>query len=195
MRKEDVVAFFDRCASHWDAEMIRNESVIERILNHAGIEAGMDVLDVACGTGVLIPDYLARKVGSVTGVDISSQMIQIAKEKFNRENVCFICSDVEEIVLERKFDCIMVYNAFPHFPHPERLIDRLVSLLKDGGRLTIAHGMSREEIDAHHAKRAQKVSVGLMDIDELADLFAKRLVVTTKISDDTMYQITGYFSA
>ena len=26
MRKEDVVAFFDRCASHWDAEMIRNES-------------------------------------------------------------------------------------------------------------------------------------------------------------------------
>ena len=195
MRKEDVVAFFDRCASHWDAEMIRNESVIERILNHAGIEAGADVLDVACGTGVLIPDYLARKVGSVTGVDISSQMIQIAKEKFNRENVCFICGDVEEIALERKFDCIMVYNAFPHFPHPKKLINRLIDLLKDGGRLTIAHGMSREEIDAHHAKRAQKVSVGLMDINELADLFAKRLVVTTKISDDTMYQVTGYFSA
>lgn len=51
--------------------MIRNEPVIRTILDNAGIRAGVDVLDVACGTGVLFPDYLARDVHSVTGVDIA----------------------------------------------------------------------------------------------------------------------------
>ena len=57
--QKDVISFFDRCAPGWDAEMIRNEPVIRTILDNAGIRAGVDVLDVACGTGVLFPDYLA----------------------------------------------------------------------------------------------------------------------------------------
>ena len=36
-------------------------------------------------------------------------------------------------------------------------------LLKPEGRLTIAHGWSRERINAHHAGAAQKVSNGLME--------------------------------
>ena len=62
IERSDVISFFDRCAPNWDAEMIRNEPVIRTILDNAGIRAGIDVLDVACGTGVLFPDYLARDV-------------------------------------------------------------------------------------------------------------------------------------
>ena len=43
---------------------------ISTILDYAGIEAG-PFLDVACGTGVLFPYYLARDVKQITGVDIS----------------------------------------------------------------------------------------------------------------------------
>ena len=50
--QKDVISFFDRCAPGWDAEMIRNEPVIRTILDNAGIRAGVDVLDVACDTGV-----------------------------------------------------------------------------------------------------------------------------------------------
>ena len=57
IERSDVISFFDRCAPNWDAEMIRNEPVIRTILDNAGIRAGMDVLDVACGTGVLFPDW------------------------------------------------------------------------------------------------------------------------------------------
>ena len=39
---------------------------------------------------------------------------------------------------------IVVYNAFPHFPEPARLIKRLCSLLKEGGYLeTDANGFLR----------------------------------------------------
>jgi hypothetical protein len=57
--------------------------------------------------------------------------------------------------------------------------------------LTIAHGMSKAEIDSRHQGAASKVSKGLPDSDALAELFGKYLTVTINISDDTMYQVTG----
>ncbi len=191
MRKQDIIDFFDGCAPNWDGQMVRNEEVIQKILDNAGVTYGVDVLDVACGTGVLIPDYLSRGAASVTAVDISSEMIKIAEEKFPQDNVRLICGDVEEISFDRTFDCIVVYNAFPHFPNPEGLIAKLCTLLKDGGTVTVAHGMSRAEIDRRHQGRASKVSVELMDSDELGALFGKYLTVTTNISDDMMYQVSG----
>ena len=59
---KEVIEFFDRLASGWDAEMVRSDEIIRIILDNAGVTAGKNVLDVACGTGVLIPDYLERNV-------------------------------------------------------------------------------------------------------------------------------------
>lgn len=191
MNKSDVIAFFDRLAPQWDADMIRHDDIIASILDGAGVKAGVHVLDVACGTGVLIPDYLARNVASVTAVDISSEMIRIAREKFPQDNVRFLCGDVETLKPNREYDCIMVYNAFPHFPDPENLIRVLSGMLKPGGTLTVAHGMSRAQIDRHHEGVASKVSRGLIHEDSLAEIFSQHLSVTVKISNDRMYQVTG----
>ena len=191
MDKKDVIAFFDRMASQWDADMIRSDSVIDTILENANVQPGDDVLDVACGTGVLFPDYLKQKVGSVTAIDISPEMVKIAQGKFPQENVQVLCGDVETAAFDKKFDRVMVYNAFPHFPDPENLIRVLAGHLKPGGTLTIAHGMSRAAIDHHHEGPASKVSMGLMHEDSLAALMEKHLTVTVKISDDRMYQVTG----
>ena len=163
MEKKDVIAFFDRCAPTWDAEMIKNDGIIGKILDNAEVEAGMDILDVACGTGVMFPYYLKRGAASVTGIDISPEMAKIACAKYADEpRIRVICGDVEEVAFDKKFDRIVVYNAFPHFPKPKRLIKLLAALLKDDGRLTIAHGASRETIDNHHNGPASKVSNGLM---------------------------------
>lgn len=191
MNKHDVISFFDRLAPQWDADMIRNDSVIATILDNARVNAGKHVLDVACGTGVLIPDYLSRDAASITGIDISPEMAKLASQKFPQDNVTILCGDVEETAFDKKFDCVVIYNAFPHFPDPEKLIAKLASLLAPGGTLTVAHGMSRAAIDHHHERSASKVSVGLMHEDKLAQLFAKHLEVTVKISNDTMYQIAG----
>jgi demethylmenaquinone methyltransferase/2-methoxy-6-polyprenyl-1,4-benzoquinol methylase len=191
MRKQDVIEFFDRLAPQWDADMIRNDDIIATILNNAGVKPGVDVLDVACGTGVLFPDYLSRDVGSLTAVDISPEMVRIAREKFPGDKVTVCCGDVEELDFDTQFDCIVVYNAFPHFPEPAQLIQSLSGLLKPGGILTVAHGMSRAAIDRHHEGRASKVSVGLMHEDALAAIFRRHLQLTTKISTDRMYQVAG----
>ena len=40
MNKQDVIEFFDRMASSWDADMIKNDAVIDKILDNAEIAAG-----------------------------------------------------------------------------------------------------------------------------------------------------------
>ena len=85
MDKKDVIEFFDRCAATWDADMIKSDGIINRILDNAEVGAGMDVLDVACGTGVMFDYYLQRNINSVTGIDIAPKMAEIATEKYAGE--------------------------------------------------------------------------------------------------------------
>ena len=192
MNKQDVIEFFDRAAQSWDAEMIKSDCIIEKILDNAEIEEGQDILDVACGTGVMFPYYLQRGVASVTGVDISPEMAKIAEGKFSEDSrVQVICGDVADMDFQRKFDRIVVYNAFPHFSKPKRLIKRLAGMLKENGRLTIAHGQSREAIDGHHKGSASKVSNGLMSADGLKKLFDPHFEVEVMISNSKMYQVSG----
>ena len=192
---KEVIEFFDRLAPDWDAELIRNDDIISTILDNAAVTEGRVILDVACGTGVLIPDYLKRKVASATGIDISPKMAEIASAKFPQPEVTILCGDVERTDFGKQFDCIVVYNAFPHFPDPERLIATLSGLLKPGGTLTVAHGMSREKIDAHHHGSAHHVSNGLMSAEDLASIFKEYLTVTTMISNDRMYQVVGQLNS
>ena len=192
MDKKDVIEFFDRCAPTWDAGMIKSDRIIGRILDNAEVDAGMDILDVACGTGVMFDYYLGRNAASVTGIDISPEMARIAAKKYENEpKVQVLCGDVEEYSFDRRFDRIVVYNAFPHFPYPKRLIKILAGLLKEGGRLTVAHGMSREAIDGHHRGSASKVSNGLMTAENLKRIFDAHFVVEVVVSNDHMYQVSG----
>ena len=192
MNKRDVIAFFDKYAPQWDADQIPRDKIINRILDNAGVGEGQEILDVACGTGILFPFYLERNVASVTGIDISPEMAKLAAKKHEAcENIRVICGDVEETRFDGQFDNVMVYNAFPHFPEPERLIATLASLTKEGGRLTIAHGASREQIDNHHSGEASKVSNGLMYAEELKMLFDPYFEVDILISSREMYQVSG----
>lgn len=189
MEQQEVIRFFDHCAPSWDADMVRSEPVLQTILDNAGIRSGIDVLDVACGTGVLFPDYLQRGVASLTAIDISPEMVKIARKKFPQLKI--LCGDVETAEFEHPFDAVVIYNAFPHFPEPARLIGRLAKWVKPGGRLTVAHGMSRAKLLRHHSGSASRVSLDLPEAQELAKLFAPWFDVDVILSNETMYQVCG----
>ncbi|MBE6113967.1 MAG: class I SAM-dependent methyltransferase [Erysipelotrichaceae bacterium] len=188
MKKDKVIQFFDMCAESWDNNIIRNEDVIKSILENAHIENNIQVLDVACGTGVLFPDYLSRGA-CITAIDISSEMVKRAKSKYPGVDV--ICGDVEEYVFDRKYDVVMVYNSIPHFTDPYRLVACLANILVVGGRISIAHGMSRECILNRHAGSASEVSVPLLEWEELARILDPFFEIETCISNEHMYQVVG----
>ena len=191
MNKKEIRAFFDRAAPDWDSHLVVDNEKINFILNKAGIAENCTVLDVACGTGVLFPHYLHRNVSHVTGVDISPNMTRIAAAKNRDIRVEVICADIETLPVHRRCDCCVVYNAFPHFPHPQALIACLASWVTPGGRLTVAHSMSLAALKKHHEGPAEHVCREMLEAHELAKLFAPWFAVDCAVSDDEKYVVSG----
>jgi len=98
------------------------------LLDQAKIENGQHVLDVACGPGTVT--YLAAEKtgpeGRVTGVDISPEMLEIARSKTSNPNsapIEFIESSSTPLnVPESAFDVVVCQHGLQFFP------DRLESL-------------------------------------------------------------------
>lgn len=147
MDREQVRAYFNAAAARWDQEMVRREDVIQRILDNANVGPGADVLDVACGTGVLIPDYLRRRVRSVVGVDLSPAMAEQARRKFPRPEVRILCGDAMTTPAEGAFDCILVYTPFRTSPMRKDLSGPWPAGSSPAGRFQWPMAWSREEIN------------------------------------------------
>ncbi len=188
MEKKEIIAFFDDMASDWDAMQVRNEDVIAGILQKGGIIGKTKVLDIACGTGVLFPDYISLGA-EVTGIDISANMAEKAREKY--PDIKVICGDAAEYSFEDAFDAVMIYNAFPHFTDPEKLIKNLSAALREKGRFTVAHGMSEKELEKCHSTVAKDVSLPLPSKEQLCDMMSELFDVDVMISDEEKYIVSG----
>ena len=191
MNKKEIIAHFDRCAPQWDARMVTDDVKISTILDAAGVREHGVVLDVACGTGVLFPYYLRRNVARIIGVDISPEMAKIAASKLHDPRIEVLCGDVETIPVRMPCDCCVIYNAFPHFAEPERLVERLARWVKPGGRLTVAHSMGLEALRRHHAGRAEHVSREMLPPEELALVMTPWFRADILMSDEGQYLVSG----
>jgi len=170
--------------------MVRDDRKIGFILDAAHVVPGARVLDVACGTGVLFADYMARNTAHVTAVDISPEMARIAGSKAEGTPISVLCGDAQALNLPEPFDCCVIYNAFPHFTSPEMLIARMAALLRTGGTLCIAHGMSLDALHKHH-ERARSVSREMFTAEALSAMMAPYFDVETAVSDDEKFVIAG----
>lgn len=108
----------------------------------AGLQPGMRVLDLACGPG-FISCELARAVGSgtVTGVDISAELIAVAHQAQASENVAnvsFLTGDLYGLALPAAhFDFVYARFLFQHLEKPRLALENIRRVLKPGGILCV----------------------------------------------------------
>lgn len=159
-------SFFDSLAAEWDLmftaeDLERLSHIVERL----GVEEGMDVLDLGCGTGILF-DMLRRKVterGSVTGVDFSYQMAQQAHRNFPFPSINVVDADAVNLpFVDSSFDMAVAFSAFPHFSDQQRAIDETHRALKDRGKFYIIHLISSKELNQIHHRIG-----GVIEHDEI----------------------------
>ncbi len=82
------------------------------------------VLDIGCGNGALSYD-VANKAKRVVGIDLSEKNISVAKERYSRENVEYICGDALKDLPGEKFDVIIMSNVLEHIENREEFLKRL----------------------------------------------------------------------
>lgn len=193
MSKEQIGAFFDALAPAWDDHQRTDPAKLDRILTAAGVGPEARILDVACGTGVLAPYYLDRGAGRILGVDLSREMIRQAEKKFGADpRVTFRTGDGETLDPGGTFDCILVYNALPHFPDLAALICNLARYLGPGGRLTLAHDRGREALLRHHTGVPAGVARPIPTGAELGTLMTRAGLFPREIADEEdFFLVTG----
>lgn len=110
------------------------------------IREGMKVLDVGCGTGTLAVKA-AGKGARVVGIDISEEMLAVARDKVRREGledkvelVCMGVLEMDDRFGEGSFDCVVSTLVFSELSRDERAfaLRECRRILKDDGILVIA---------------------------------------------------------
>ena len=96
------------------------------------------VLDIGCGTGALLQMIQEkRKDARLFGVDLSEQMIQVAKAKLG-EKADLRVSDSEKLPFPNEaFDLVMCTFSFHHYPNPGAVLLEM-RVLAPSGRLILA---------------------------------------------------------
>ena len=99
---------------------------------------GKVVLDAGCGEG--IGSYiLSEKAKFVVGVDIDKECINLAKEKYKRENLCFLTGSIHEIPFKNNtFDLVVCLEVIEHVEEQEKVICEMKRVLKKEGMLIIS---------------------------------------------------------
>lgn len=94
-----------------------------------------EVLDVACGTGDMAVSLVERGC-TVTGVDISEEMLSIARQK--APIVTFMIADAEHLPFpDASFDAVTCAFGVRNFVHLEQGLNEMLRVLKPGGQLVV----------------------------------------------------------
>lgn len=94
---------------------------------------GKDILDIGCGNG-RAADFFEYK--SYTGIDISRNLIKIAKKTRNAKKVRFEIGNCTDLPSSKKFDLVVAVAVFHHLPSQslrKQALKNVHMTLKDNG--------------------------------------------------------------
>lgn len=138
--KSKSESFWDKSAGNYDKTEERFEHIHEKSREYAltYLKEGDIVLDYGCGTGTTSCEF-ASKVKEIHAIDISSKMIEIAKEKTDSakvENISFVQTEIfDERYKRESFDAVLAFNMLHTVPNPQSAVLRIHELLKPEGLL------------------------------------------------------------
>ncbi len=180
--------FFNSLAEKWDSICHHDFKKIQNIVSLSGVKKNSKILDVGTGTGVLVPYLLESFPQHITAIDVSENMIKVAKKKINDSRVSFIVKDFFQLEVQ-SFDYIFFYSVYPHFLDKEALFMHAKKLLKKDGKIVIAHSESKEKINSIHRQKEAVKDHMLLSANITAEFMSKYFKVESTIDNDDMYYI------
>jgi len=198
---------FDQRAETWDNAPRRvrlARDVMNALERQLPVNAGWNVLEAGAGTGlVTIP--LSRKVGKITAIDTSREMLKELEKKCLESaitNITTCHSGITEALdsacIHPPFDCVVSSMMLHHLPDTSAAVRAMASLLSPGGYIAIADLNSEDgffhddgNTDVHHGFRRSSITA-LLENSGFSDITtgtAARIGKTNRAGIDKTYTV------
>ncbi len=149
---------------------------LQRLVDFIGAGPEAVCLDSACGTGI-VARALAPRVGHVTALDTTPEMLAEGKAQADREgvsNLVFQQGDAAGLpFLDASFDIVVSRFSLHHVASPELVAAELVRVCRPGGRVVVADMVARPDLpgDPDRLERLRDPSHGtLLTIEHITGL-------------------------
>lgn len=139
-RQITQISFEKQADAFSRSPLMTDRALLMRLVEWTGVEGDEDVLDVACGPG-LVATAFAPHVRRVVAVDVTPAMlargIEIASEQ-DAGNVRFVRADVAQLPFaDASFDRVVARRAFHHFPAPASALAEMARVCAPTGAIVI----------------------------------------------------------
>jgi SAM-dependent methyltransferase len=143
---DSVTGLYDRNAARWDKDRLKilfEKGWLDRFLTLTA--PGSTILDIGCGSGEPMARYLVEHGRSVTGVDSSSSMIALCRERFPAET--WQVADMRTLSLGRKFNGLLAWDSFFHLTQDaqRRMFPLFAAHAAPGAPLMFTSGLELRE--------------------------------------------------
>ena len=127
---------YDTSQPHFKLE---NQKQVQELIEKYAKQSGKErLLDLGCGTGFIL-ELAKNCFNNLYGIDITPAMLNLAKEKFNKENVTNIqlleASSDKIPFPENYFNVVSGYSFLHHLPNLNNTLKESYRVLKKGGTL------------------------------------------------------------
>jgi len=134
-----IVEQFSRQAIPF-AELPGHSQSMQMLIELSRVSASDDVLDIACGPGLVTCEF-APHARHVTGIDITPQMIEQAKERQKEKQLSNLSWQVGDALPlpfpDAHFSVVLTRYSFHHFLNPAAVLAEMLRVCKPSGKVMV----------------------------------------------------------
>ena len=191
--------FFDMKASVYDEEELEvySEDSCMAVVDALKDKKYKSLLDIGCGTGHLISLLSKNKKADYVGLDLSSEMVNVANKK-KIKYAKFVEGSAEHLPFSKKsFDIVTCSESFHHYVDPNKAMREAYRVLKKGGYYIVADKDVGRLVWYHNFYNRRFKNTGdcyFSNLKRAKKLIKKngfKLVYSGKYYNDTHYIVVG----
>lgn len=135
---------YNAIASQWDADrstlFSHEPAFLDRLL--ANLQPPAKILDLGCGTGRPVAEFLLQRGFCVTGVDQAEDLLSLARQRMPQGR--WLQAQMESFEPDEVYDGAVIWDSLFHVPraHHEAILRKVVRSLRPGAKLMLTVGGS-----------------------------------------------------
>jgi ubiquinone/menaquinone biosynthesis C-methylase UbiE len=180
---------FNELAPRWDQLPGPSDAPpkVAEFVARASQTSARRILDVGCGTGILVP-YLLRACPQATCVvelDFAEEMLQENARKVAHQHVARLCADAQALPFpDGCFDLVLCFAVLPHLVELEAALKEVSRVLGPSGAFAVGHLMGSAELNAFHHSMGEPLAHDVLPSAESLAQVLRQLGATVVSSEE-----------